>query len=252
MSKINIVIPMAGLGKRFSDCGYSLPKPLLPLGNRTMIQSVISNLLYTQGGGKNRDFYFTFVVNTQQIDINELYNNISVQLLPKETFQIIEIDYLPKGPAASALIGVEKIDIQLPLIITNCDQIIEDFDFQMLSRFCLVNEADGVLGTFHSSSPKNSYVKLNDSNEVIDVKEKEVISNVATNGFHWWKKGLYFIESVNQMKRNEDVVNGEYYVAPSFNYMIQRGMKVMPYAFNMHYPIGTPKDYEAYKASRNL
>jgi dTDP-glucose pyrophosphorylase len=84
------------------------------------------------------------------------------------------------------------------------------------------------------------------------VKEKEVISNVATNGFHWWKKGVFFVESVNQMKRNKDNVNGEYYVAPSYNYMIQRGMKVMPYAFNMHYPIGTPKDYETYKKLRGL
>jgi len=250
MSKINIVIPMAGLGKRFSDCGYKLPKPFLPLGNKTMIEYVIANLNQVNQFS-HHSFFFTFIVNRKQLDITEFESKLN-KIFNRSDYQIIDIDYVPQGPADSSLIGVVQTDIQLPLIITNCDQIIEDYNFALLEKFCEINAVDGVLGTFHSSSPKNSYVKLSDSNEVIDVREKEVISNVATNGFHWWKKGLYFVESVNQMKRNNDTVNGEYYVAPSYNYMIQRGMKVMPYAFNMHYPIGTPKDYEAYKAARHL
>lgn len=251
MNKTNIVIPMAGLGKRFSDCGYELPKPFLPLGNFTMIEAVVNNLIGVNGRNFSSPFYFTFIVNSKQLNIDDLTNKLNRILTPKD-YQIVEVDYTPQGPAESALIGVVKTDIQSPLIITNCDQIIEDFTPELFNRFCEINNLDGAVGTFHSCSPKNSYVKLSDSNEVIDVKEKEVISNVATNGLHWWRKGLYFVESVNQMKRNKDVVNGEYYVAPSYNYMIQRGMKVMPYAFNMHYPIGTPKDYETYKKSRNL
>lgn len=250
--KINVVIPMAGLGKRFSDAGYSLPKPLLPLGDKTMIEAVIDNLFCTPTGGYNAEFFFTFVINKTQVDPEEVFTAINKRLPYATCYKTVVIDYLPDGPAESALLGVETTDIQSPLIVTNCDQIIEDWNYNTFKNFCEVNDADGVLGTFHSSSPKNSYVKLSDSNEVIDVKEKEVISNIATNGFHWWKKGLYFIESVNQMKKNEDTVNGEYYVAPSFNYMIKGGMKVMPFAFNMHYPIGTPKDYEVYKSSRNL
>lgn len=246
MNKINVVIPMAGLGKRFSDCGYKLPKPFLPLGNKTMIECVIDNL--NQSG--HHYFYFTFVINMNQIDVGEFEDKL--KKIPNLNYQIVFIDFLPQGPAESALLGVEKTDISLPLIITNCDQIIEDYNFELFSKFCKVNAVDGVLGTFHSSSPKNSYVKLSDTNEVIDVKEKEVISNVATNGFHWWKRGLYFIESVNQMRRNEDTVNGELFVAPSFNYMIKSGMKVMPFHFNLHYPIGTPTDYESYKKLKNL
>ncbi len=41
---INIVIPMAGLGSRFSKSGYSVPKPLIEIGNKTMIETVINNL----------------------------------------------------------------------------------------------------------------------------------------------------------------------------------------------------------------
>jgi len=207
MNKINVVIPMAGLGKRFSDCGYKLPKPFLPIGDKTMIEQVILNL--NQFG--HHTFYFTFVINMNQLDVGEFENKL--KNLNLKNYQIVFIDFVPKGPAASALIGVEKTDISLPLIITNCDQIIEDYNFELFNKFCDVNQAEGVLGTFHSSSPKNSYVRLSDTNEVIDVKEKEVISNVATNGFHWWKKGVFFVTSVNQMKQNNDTVNGEFYVA---------------------------------------
>ena len=250
MSKINIVIPMAGLGKRFSDCGYTLPKPFLPLGNKTMIEQVILNLNQCNQFSRHQ-FFFTFIVNNLQLNVTEFESKLH-KIFNKSDYQIVEIDYVPQGPADSSLIGVIKTDIQLPLIITNCDQIIEDYNFDLFNKFCETYSLDGALGTFHSSSPKNSYVKLNDTNEVIDVKEKEVISNVVTNGFHWWKKGLYFIESINQMKRNNDTVNGELFVAPSFNYMIKRGMKVMPFSFNLHYPIGTPKDYETYKVGRHL
>ena len=60
MNKTNVVIPMAGAGKRFSDCGYKLPKSFLPLGNKTMIEAVVENLNTPQ-------FYFTFVVNHDSI-----------------------------------------------------------------------------------------------------------------------------------------------------------------------------------------
>lgn len=70
MNKTNIVIPMAGLGKRFLDCGYELPKPFLPLGNKSMIENVIENL-------NHPDFIFTFIVNTKQLDVTELANKIN-------------------------------------------------------------------------------------------------------------------------------------------------------------------------------
>lgn len=242
MSKINVVIPMAGLGSRFSNNGYSLPKPFLPLGGRTMLGAVVDNLYDPR-------FFFTFIINKNQLSPEQVSENIAAIT---GNFSLVEIDYLPAGPAASSALALPHIDPQLPLIITNCDQIIDDFSADTFLRFCNINEVDGVLGVFHSRSPKNSYVKLSDDNKVIDVKEKKVISNVATNGFHWWKKALYFDESYSQMKANKDTVNDEYYVAPSYNYLVQRGMNVMPYWFNLHYPIGTPNDYEAYRRLKNL
>lgn len=236
--RVNVLIPMAGGGRRFMDAGYTLPKPLLPLGNKTMIEAVVANL-------STLDFNFIFVINNEQLEPDKVRN-----LLPMAT--IVEVAGIPQGPAMSCMCASTFINNDDRLIITNCDQIIEDFNYPQLESFCSFHGVDGVVGAFHSASPKNSYVKVNDDNEVIEIREKQVISSIATNGLHYWTRGKYFVESVGQMVGNRDMVNNEYYVAPSYNYMIRRGMKVMPFWYNMHFPIGTPMDYENYKRIRNL
>ena len=239
---MNMLIPMAGLGKRFADKGYAEPKSLLPMGKQTMVEAVVKNLYH-------KDLHFIFVVNNQSLDVKRLRAKLD-KILKK--YDLIEIDYVPQGSALSCMEAKKFIDNDTPLIAVNCDQIIEDWDFDAFTHYCDHHQPDGVLGTFFSTSPKNSYVKINDKSEVIETKEKVVISDLATNGLHYWKKGKYFVESVTEMVQNEDALNGEYYVAPSYNYMLAKGMKVMPFHFNMHFPIGIPEDYEAYRKARGL
>jgi NDP-sugar pyrophosphorylase family protein len=43
-SNVTVLIPMAGAGKRFSDVGYTLPKPFIPVNGKPMVQSVVENL----------------------------------------------------------------------------------------------------------------------------------------------------------------------------------------------------------------
>ncbi len=240
--KTNFLIPMAGLGKRFSDAGYATPKPLLPLGQDTMIEAVVKAL-------RHENLRFIFVVNTNSVNPEELRKSLAKVI---SDFEIISIDYVPEGSAMSCMLAKDLIDNDTPLIIGDCDMIIEDFDFHKFKSFCELHKADGVIGTFFSESPKNSYVKINDKNQVTEAREKVVISNLATNGLRYWKKGKYFVDSVNEMIAVKDMTNEEYYVAPSYNYMLKKGMKIMPYHFNLHFPVGIPEDYENYKKMRNL
>jgi len=221
---------MAGKSQRFFDAGYTAPKALLPIGKEPMIEAVLNNLAYD-------DAEYTIIINKNQITKEQLgLGNIN----------IIEIDYVPTGPACSAALASEFINNDIPLIVTNCDQIIEDLNIENFIEYCDYNKLDGCLGTFHSTSNKNSYVQVDDNNVITKLREKEVISSIATNGFHYWKRGKDFINSVEQMIANKDTVNSEYYISTSYNYLISSGMKLMPYAFNLHFPIGTPTDYETY------
>jgi dTDP-glucose pyrophosphorylase len=231
--KLNVIIPMAGLGSRFSKEGYSLPKHLISVIDKPMIHSVIDNL--------NLDANWVFIIRD---DLDNEVKELLKELKPN--CNIIEISEVTDGPARTALLAKNYIT-EDPLIITNCDQMIHDFDYNKLLEFSQINKVDGVLGSFISNSDKNSYVKLNDDGYVVDVKEKIVISNIATNGLHFWKNGLDFVSSAEEMIENKEMYNNEFYIAPSYNYLIKKGKRVLPFFYNLHFPIGTPNDLKIYQ-----
>jgi dTDP-glucose pyrophosphorylase len=236
--KINVLIPLAGLGKRFSDAGYLDPKPFINVDGESMITSVIKNL-------KIPNSRFLFVVREGILPPLDFIKHVSKTGIE---FQIITTPILTEGPASTCLLAKQEIDSQNPLLVVNCDQIIRDFDFQFFSDFVQIHDCDGALGCFVSESPKNSYIKLNRDGEVVQTAEKKVISNLATNGLHYWKSGSDFVRSAEQMIQCNDRCNGEFYVAPTYNYLIQEGKKILPYFFNMHFPIGIPEDLKRYQS----
>ena len=234
---INILIPMAGAGFRFTSAGYKKYKPFIEVIDDSMIRSVVKNL-------NDPSYRFIFVVNSSQISVEDFKLHIGDLDF---NFEILEVDEITEGPACSALVAKELIDNLDPLIIVNCDQIIGDFNPAYLEEFSRFTEADGFIGCFLSSSRKNSYIKTDPNGEVVEVKEKIVISNIATNGLHYWKFGKYFVDSAEEMIRSNDRYNGEFYIAPTYNYLINKGKKILPYFFNLHFPIGIPEDLEKYK-----
>jgi dTDP-glucose pyrophosphorylase len=233
----NILIPMSGLGSRFANAGYGIPKPFIDVLCDSMIRSVIKNLNFD---GAN----FIFIINESQVSLIDFSYHLAGLIKNFKVFTVIEVT---NGPACSALIAKELIDNRTPLIIINCDQIIHDFDYQKIVEFSSINGLDGLLGCFISDSPKNSYVKLDSSGSVMEVKEKIVISNIATNGLHYWKFGMDFVSSAEAMIKAKETYNNEYYIAPTYNYLIKEGKKVLPFFYNMHYPIGTPEDLLKYQ-----
>ena len=233
---MNVIIPMAGDGKRFSDVGYTIPKPFIPVFKKPMVQAVVENL--------NIDGKFIFIIQKK----HSVGNNLQTFLEAiKPGCVVMEVDELTGGPACTALLAEQYINNNDPLIIVNCDQMIHDFDVNKLLEFCDKNEADGILGAFISSSKKNSYMKLDPQGEVTEVKEKIVISNTATNGLHFWKCGKDFVSSVKEMIEAGEKYNNEFYIAPTYNYLIKDGKKILPFFYNLHWPIGVPEDLNKYK-----
>lgn len=231
---MNILIPMAGLGSRFPN--HILPKPLIDVNGMTMIEAAIKTL------GLNGNLIF--IVRQSHI---EQYN---IDNILKSIFNctVISVEKLTDGPACTALLARDFIDNDDPLIIANCDQIMK-WDPIIFQSFCENYPHDGFLVTYYSKTEKNSYVRLGYDGLVKEVKEKEVISNVSTNGIHFWKKGKYFVESTFDMiELNDTAPNGEFYVAPSYNHMIKKGKKVGIYHIpnSQHWAIGTEEDLGTY------
>jgi len=237
---MNIVIPMAGRGHRFKYAGYDTPKPLIDINGKTMIEYAVESI-------KIEGNYTYIIFDYEDQDINQKLENILKKITPN--CNIIKIDYFTDGPASSASLSRNFVDHNDELIIVNCDQIIKDLDESKFLSYA--RKYDALLGCFISSSNKNSYVKVNENNLVTEVKEKEVISNLATNGLHYWKKASLFFESYDIMVEKDDRTNNEFYVAPSFNFLIENQYKIGIYLFNEHFPVGTPEDLQKYLLNEN-
>jgi hypothetical protein len=59
--------------------------------------------------------------------------------------------------------------------------------------------------------------------------------------------GSDFVESAEKMIEANETYNNEFYIAPSYNYLVKDGKKILPFFYNLHYPIGTPEDLQKYK-----
>ncbi len=228
--KLNILIPMAGAGSRFEQAGYTFPKPLIEIKGKPMIQLVVENL--------NIDANYIFIVRKEH---RIKYNLDSFLNLVTPKCKIIEVDKITEGAACTALLAKQYINNDAPLFFANSDQFAEwnsnEFMYKMNET-----DADGGIVTFEATHPKWSFAKINEFGLITEVAEKNPISNNATVGFYWWKRGSDFVKYAEQMINKNIRVNNEFYVCPVFNEAIQDNKKIINFNIKNMWGLGTPED----------
>lgn len=237
---MNILIPLAGLGSRFPNS--KLPKPLIDVNGKPMIQRAVESM-----GISGNLIFITRVEHNIEFHLDEKIK----ELFPDSV--VISVDYLTEGPACTAMLAKDMIDGDEPLIIANCDQIM-NWDYETFSLFCKTYPHDGFVVTYYANTEKNSYVKILSNGFAQELKEKQIISNISTNGIHFWKKGSDFVQSVIRMiEKNDRAPNGEFYIAPSYNYLIEENKKIGIYHIPncQHWAVGTEEDLEEYLRTNN-
>lgn len=236
ITDVQLVIPLAGEGQRFKD-KYSCPKPMINVCGEKMISLAFRTL----GIDANSS---VFIIRKDH-DIGGLLSSEISSIAPNSS--IVCINKITSGPCATALLSVPYLDLEKPLVIANCDQVMRWNGGRFL-RYCFSENYDGVVVTYHETSPKNSYARLDDKGDVVEIREKNPISSVSLNGIHFWKKARYFVDSANEMMRRDDRTNGEFYIAPSYNYMLASGLRVGIFHIpnEQHNAIGTTDDLEEY------
>lgn len=238
---INILIPLAGRNQFFPETEYPYPKSLIEINGKTMIEHVIDNFATIQ-----KKKQFIFIVNSEECKKYHLDNIL--YLLTDHSCKVIKIDRETKGAACSAMMAIEYINNEMPLIITNADQIFDENLGELINHFH-GNDA-GVL-TFESVHPRWSYARVDDNNHITETAEKRPISKHAIAGFYYFAKGSDFINSAMQMIKKDANVNGVYFIAPVLNEMVlsNKQMKIIPIANNHYHTFYTPS--KIYEYERN-
>jgi len=233
---LNVLIPMAGAGSRFAQAGYTFPKPLIDVKGKPMIQVVVEML--------NIKANFIYAVQKEH---REKYNLDTLLNLLTPGCKIVEVDGVTEGAACTALLAREHIDNDSPLLFANSDQHIiwdsNEFFYKMNET-----DVDGGILCFKGTHPKWSFAKVDENNRVIEVAEKNPISDNATVGMYYWKRGSDFVKYSEQMIEKNIRVNNEFYVCPVYNEAIQDNKNIACYMIEKDamWGMGTPEELTYY------
>lgn len=231
---MKVLIPMAGAGSRFEKAGYTFPKPLIDVEGKPMIQAVVDNL--------NIEAQHVFIVQKSHYEKYNLQQTLN-QISPN--CEIVQVDGVTEGAACTTLLAKQYIDNDEPLVIANSDQYVE-WDSNEFMYSMVADSVDGGILSFKSTHPKWSYAKLGDDGFVCEVAEKKPISDIATVGIYFWKKGSDYVKYAEDMIEKSIRVNNEFYVCPVFNQAIEDNKKVKIFNVEKMWGIGTPEDLQIF------
>lgn len=239
---LNIVLPIAGRGSRFAEAGYREPKPLIPVRGRPMIELVATNL---RPARPHRMIFVALREHLVRWDLEAILRSVSPQC------QIVPVDSVTEGAACTVLLAQDLIDNEAPLMIANTDQYV-DLDLDAYLASADTPGRAGLIMTFEATDPKWSFVRRDFSGRVVEILEKQPVSREATVGIYNFRRGCDFVRAAQAMIAANQRVNGEFYVAPTYNPLIAEGasvetFRIAPEGVGMH-GLGTPADLERFLA----
>jgi len=235
--KCNILIPMAGRGSRFEEQGYTDKKPFIDVNGKPMIHRVIKNL------GMEFDKEYMFILICLQEDYDKYDFTQFEKVIGHNSYDVVILDDVTEGAAQTILQAKHLINDDTPLMTMNSDQLV-DWDIERLFEMC--EQFDGVIPCFYGEGNAWSYARTLDNGYVQEVAEKKQISKYATAGYYYWKKGSDFVKYAEQMIHDNSRTNGEFYVAPVYNWAVRDGKRVGVFMVDKCYSLGTPEDLEEY------
>ena len=240
--KCNILIPMAGRGSRFEEQGYTDKKPFIDVNGKPMIHRVIENL------GMEFDKEYMFILICLQEDFDKYDFAEFEKVIGHNSYDVVILDDITEGAAQTILQAKDLINDDTPLMTMNSDQLV-DWDIERLFEMC--EQFDGVIPCFYGEGNAWSYARTLDNGYVQEVAEKKQISNTATAGYYYWKKGSDFVKYAEQMIEDNSRTNGEFYVAPVYNWAVLDGKRIGVFMVDKCYSLGTPEDLQEYLSGQD-
>lgn len=231
--KLNIVLPMAGLGSRFRQAGFEVLKPLIDVRGRPMYAWATESLPL----GKCTRLIFILLASSPGCEA--LHADIDARYLRYQPI-VLMVPELTAGQAVTVARAQGYINNDEPLLIHNADTAF-DVDPSWVEQVHR-DGLDGALLVFRSSEARWSFARADADGYVAEVREKQVISPWATTGTYWFRRGRDFVGAVEARLHADRRDANEFYVGPLYNDLIAAGARVKTVAIRKLYCFGTPED----------
>ena len=240
-----LILPMVGLGSRFQNEGYRLPKPLIPVSGKPMALQALQDLPQTE---RQR-----FVLRSAMQNIDQLEGALSETA---NSAELIKLDHMTDGQASTCVEGAAELDETQPVTIAACDNgMIYDADiFQKLMSQTdvdvIVWGARGYPGAIRSPE-MYGWIDANKKGEIEKISVKKPLSDTTTDpivvGTFTFKKLGEFLSSVERMKDRQATINSEYYVDTAVNDAIALGLRCVLFEIDHYICWGTPNDLRTFE-----
>jgi NDP-sugar pyrophosphorylase family protein len=242
---MHIIIPLSGIGKRFIDNGYKVPKPLIIIENKPMIEHVV-NLF-------PNETKFTFICNDLHLKETNMKN---ILLHIKPTANIFEVSVNNrKGPVDAVLQAKHLIDDDDEIIISYCDYGTK-WNYHNFKKQIIDKNVDGAVACYKGFHPhmlgtdNYAFVKEN-NNYMLEIQEKKPFTDnkmneYASNGTYYFKSGKIVKKYFQKLINLNISINNEFYVSMVYNLMIKDNLKILIFEIEKMLQWGTPKDLEEY------
>lgn len=228
-------------GRRDPNVTDSYPVWLAEFGGQPLIESLLERMK-ALGDAKLH-------VALRSGELSKFHLDNIIKLIDPEA-KIVRVENDTLGATCTALLAIDYIDSDEELLIVNGDELVDVPLGPVLDGFRRAGHAAGTL-TFPSVHPRYSYVRLDADGMVIEAAEKRPISRHATAGVYWFAHGSDFVAAAKNQIRNRDSVEGLFYICPSLNDLILRGLPVGSFEFAArdYHPLKTERQVDSYSNS---
>ena len=233
---INVLLPAMGINPFFKDSYF--PMALYEIRGKTMLEMIVDNF---KSLPENK---MIFVLREEECI--RFHLDDSAKMLRPDS-HVIRLKSQTEGALCTCLMAIDYIDNDMPLIIANCDQIM-DIEYQTAVDYFERNRFDIGVITFPNIHPRWSYARK-DGNQVIEVAEKRPISKDAVAGFWYFQHGADFVQSAMNALRKQNHHQGAYYLSAGINEAILLEKRVGYYdiekdKYHSFYSPAKIKEYE--------
>ena len=251
MQHPQLIIPMSGIGKRFIEAGYTVPKPLIEVDGKPIIEHVINLFPGTTD--------VSFICNSQHLAETNMCAVLK-SICPDG--KIYEVPLEPRhGPVHAVAQIFNHIKDDEEVIVSYCDYGTY-WDYEKFLKELREHQDDGGIACYIGFHPhmlgSDNYAFLKDdgNNYMIEIQEKKPFTDnkmneYASNGTYYFKSGRIMKKYFQQMMNMKMSINNEYYVSMVYNLMVADGLKVRIFQIDNMLQWGTPYDLAVYNSWSN-
>jgi NDP-sugar pyrophosphorylase family protein len=246
--KLNIVIPMAGVGQRFKDAGYTTPKALIEIAGKPMIQHALDA--------------FPDHVTRHLIITKDAFNEAQTKFLENTlNCSLIYIEPHKLGPAYSLYSAMNSLPLDESIFIAYCD-IFWTWDFHTIAKNL---DHDGVIFThrsFHPHLVKNNFSAFcrpqkDNPDYLAEIREKlsftdDWMEEHLSVGAFFFQRGETMAKAIKQLVENDQRTANEFFPSVAFNQLVSDGktVKLQDVDFFIHW--GLPEQLEDFLRWKNI